>query len=186
MSTTPASLLVRLQQPNDVDAWHEFVRLYTPLLYTWACRLGMQEADADDYLQDVFTTVARKIPTFQYDPSRSFRGWLRTILTNAWREQFRRQTPVQLSPEQADALPDTSEPPFPEREEELLHLLRSALDVVRDQFEPQTWQAFAETMLQSRPIADVAAELKMTPNAVYVARARVVKRLRQELDGLLD
>src|SRR5688500_2921015 len=90
MERTPASLLQRLRQPGDDDAWKRFVRLYTPLLFYWARKLGQQESDAADLVQEVFTLLVRELPAFTYDRQRSFRGWLRTVLTNKWRELLRR------------------------------------------------------------------------------------------------
>jgi RNA polymerase sigma-70 factor (ECF subfamily) len=82
MDKTPASLLHRLRQPNAVDAWPRFVELYTPLLYYWAKRLGLQQQDAADLVQDVFVLLVQKLPEFAYDRHKSFRGWLRTVTLN--------------------------------------------------------------------------------------------------------
>src|SRR5947209_13312864 len=76
MHTTSASLLHRLRQPSDKESWPRFVKLYTPLLFYWARRLGLQEPDAADLVQDVFTALVQKLPQFEYDPDRGFRSWL--------------------------------------------------------------------------------------------------------------
>ena len=91
MQTTPPSLLERLRQPADEKAWQEFVDLYSPLLYQWARRAGLQEHDAADLLQDVFAHLLRKLPEFEYDRHKSFRGWLRTTTLNLWRDGCRRR-----------------------------------------------------------------------------------------------
>src|SRR5437867_3700819 len=91
---TPVSLLDRLRRPSDVDAWTWFVRLYSPLMFFWARRAGLQESDAADLVQDVFAVLVRKLPEFAYDPAQSFRGWLRTILINKVRERARQTGPV--------------------------------------------------------------------------------------------
>jgi len=91
MDTTPGSLLERLRQPGQPEAWRRFVQLYTPLLFHWARRLGLQEQDAADLIQDVFLVLARKLPDFTYDRRQSFRGWLRTVTLNKWRESARRR-----------------------------------------------------------------------------------------------
>src|SRR5262245_11991856 len=91
MHTTSISLLERVRQPTEREAWTRFVELYTPLLYYWACRLGMQEPDAADLVQDVFTVLVQKLPSFSYDASKSFRSWLRTITYNKWRDFQRRR-----------------------------------------------------------------------------------------------
>src|SRR5262245_40322296 len=90
MHTTSTSLLQRLRQPSDGDAWDRLVRLYTPLLLYWARRLGLQESDAADLVQDVLTVLVQKLPEFQYQPGKSFRGWMRTVLMNKWRDRAQR------------------------------------------------------------------------------------------------
>ncbi len=77
MNSTPASLLDRLRKPNESSAWERFVELYSPLLFAWAKRLGLQTSDAADLVQDVFLLLCRKLPEFEYDASRSFHGWLK-------------------------------------------------------------------------------------------------------------
>src|SRR5688572_29289901 len=94
MNTTPVSLLERLRQPSTEEAWCRFVDLYTPLIYYWARKVGAQPQDAADLVQDVFTLLVRKMPGFTYDEHRSFRGWLRVVTLNKWRESRRRQTPT--------------------------------------------------------------------------------------------
>src|SRR5262245_6513796 len=89
MVTTSDSLLERLRRP-DCNAWVRFVQLYTPLLHRWAGQLGLQDADAADLVQDVFSILVQKLPEFVYDPARSFRGWLRTVLIHRWHNWPRR------------------------------------------------------------------------------------------------
>src|SRR5262249_29880622 len=89
MNTTPASLLEQLRQPDASPAWRRFVDLYTPLLHYWARRLGLQPADAAALVQDVLLLLVRKLPGFTYDPRRSFRSWLHTVLLNVWRTRWR-------------------------------------------------------------------------------------------------
>src|SRR4051812_5915230 len=79
MNTTPVSILERLGQPENDRAWEQFVQIYTPLLYSWARHLGLQSHDAAELVQDVFLVLIQKLPEFQYDPAKSFRGWLRTV-----------------------------------------------------------------------------------------------------------
>src|SRR5213593_892354 len=98
MGKTPASLLERLRQPNDQKAWAEFVDLYTPLFYYWALRLGLQEPDAADLIQEVFLVLYQKLPEFTYQRHKSFRAWLRTVLLNKWRDHKRRaQLPMEAN-----------------------------------------------------------------------------------------
>ena len=84
--STPVSLLEQLRQTTDDKAWKRFVQLYTPLLYHWARRVSLQQNDAFDLVQDVFTVLVKKLPEFTYDPAKRFRGWLWTVTRNKWRE----------------------------------------------------------------------------------------------------
>jgi RNA polymerase sigma-70 factor (ECF subfamily) len=184
---TPASLLERLWQPGDQDAWARFVELYTPLLYSWARRAGLREPDAADLVQDVFTVLIRKLPEFRYDRDRSFRAWLRTVTLNKWRENRRRAVPVHdpggppleeiAAPEDGDSFEET---------EYRRHLVGRALELIWNDFQPTTWEAWCAHGLAGRPAAAVAGELGLTVKAVYLAKARVLRRLRQELAGLLE
>src|SRR5262245_52503939 len=94
MNSTSASLLERLRQPAEQGGWDRFIELYTPLLFYWARRLGLQDQDAADLVQDVFTTLVKKLPEFQYDACKGFRNWLRTLLVNRWRDHCRRRVPA--------------------------------------------------------------------------------------------
>src|SRR5438874_1758907 len=90
MHSTPRSLLQQLRQPDQPRAWEQFVDLYTPLLLLWARRLGLQADDAADLVQEVFVVLVQKLPEFQYDSEKkNFRGWLRTICFNKWRDRQR-------------------------------------------------------------------------------------------------
>ena len=90
MTETPASLLERLRQPFEPEAWGRFVALYTPLIFSWGRRVGLQETDAADLVQEVFVTLLQVLPTFTYDRHQSFRRWLRTITLNKWRNDRKR------------------------------------------------------------------------------------------------
>jgi RNA polymerase sigma-70 factor (ECF subfamily) len=185
MNSTPASLLERLRQPDQPDAWHRLAELYTPLLYYWARRRGLQETDAADLVQEVFLILLRKMPEFEYDPQRSFRAWLRTITLNKLRERQRKARPAQAAEEALDGLADERDAERFWDGEYRQQLVRRALDLLEGEFQPMTWQAFWQHGWLGRPAPRVAAELGLTPGAVRAARLRVVCRLRQELDGLL-
>jgi RNA polymerase sigma-70 factor (ECF subfamily) len=185
MFTTSVALLERLRQPAAHDAWQRFVHLYTPLLYHWAGRLGLQQQDAADLVQDVLTILVQKLPEFRYDQQRSFRAWLRTVLLNRWRHGCRRRAPVTGAagqPEAAvpDPLDDLAE------DEYRTYLVGRALRLLQSEFQPGTWRAFWEFVVDGRPASEVAAGLGMRADSVYVAKSRVLRRLRQELAGLLD
>jgi RNA polymerase sigma-70 factor (ECF subfamily) len=188
MHTTPGSLLQRLRQEGKEEPWRRFSELYTPLLYYWARHLGLQQHDAADLVQEVFTVLVRKLPEFTYDREKSFRSWLRTVTLNKWRD-FRRRHSEQTLPTENGAL---AELPAPATDDSLAEkeyrqlLIRRALQIMQADFEPTTWKACWECAAEDRPAAEVAAELGMSLGAVYVAKARVLSRLRQELAGLLD
>src|SRR5271167_1212996 len=95
MTETPATLLERLRQPFEPEAWARFVSLYTPVILSWGRRVGLQEHDAADLAQEVFVTLLQVLPTFSYDRHQSFRSWLRTVTLNKWRNtRKQREHPV--------------------------------------------------------------------------------------------
>lgn len=188
MDTTPATLLERLREEPDEKAWTRFVRLYTPLLFFWARRAGETEHDAADLVQEVFASLVQTLSTFEYDPaSGKFRSWLRTLMLNKLRDRqrrdVRRNKAVAQLPRETE-LPDGAEA-FWEKEYQK-ELTRRALRLMQTEFALNTWKACWETVVQGRPSDEVARELGLSENAVYIARCRVLRRLRQELSGLLE
>jgi RNA polymerase sigma-70 factor (ECF subfamily) len=186
MHTTPVSLLKRLRQPGQAAAWAEFVELYTPVLFAWARRLGMRAEDAADLVQEVFTALVRRLPEFEYDRDKSFRKWLHTVMLNKWRDLGRRRSLPAGNQAALDELPGAASPHALEEAEYRQLLVTRALEIMRADFEPATWQACWELVAEGRPAADVARELGLSANVVYLAKGRVLRRLRAELDGLLD
>jgi RNA polymerase sigma-70 factor (ECF subfamily) len=188
VESTSASLLQRLRQPGQADAWDRFARLYTPLLVSWSrqARYGLQAADADDLVQDILADLVRKLPQLRYDPQRGFRRWLRSVFYNKWVDHCRRVGRV--PPGGAAGLSGVADPAEadPAEAEEKQLLLRRALELMQAEFEPSTWKACWEAVALGRPAAEVAAELGISENAVYIAKYRVIRRLRQEMQDLLD
>jgi RNA polymerase sigma-70 factor (ECF subfamily) len=180
---TSLSLLQRLRQPSDRAAWNWFAHMYTPLLFYWSRRMGLQESDAADLVQEVFALLLRKLPEFRYEKGGSFRGWLRMVLLNKYREQRRRRDPLA----EGGALDDLQGPAGdPPSDEDYRHeVINRALALLRPDFQPATWEAFWQTVALGRPGTEVAAELGLSANAVRIARCRVLHRLRQQLEGLL-
>lgn len=188
MDSTPVSLLQQLRADQSPDSWQRFVALYVPILLDWSRRLGLQEADAADLVQEVFLILRRKLPNFAYDPAKaSFRGWLRTVLVNKWRATQRHAVPLtndltapSVAQESADPLEAISEAEYRQQ------LVRRALRLMQSDFQPKTWLACWATVVEGRRPAEVAADLNLSPRAVHLARARVLRRLREELSGLID
>jgi RNA polymerase sigma-70 factor (ECF subfamily) len=190
---TRASLLVRLRDPRDASAWREFIDLYAPLIYGYLRKQGLQDADAADLSQDVLTAVAGAIDRLEYDPRRgAFRNWLFTVVRRkllSWRraesirphggdpaldENFLEQCP---SNDQADA----------EWESEWERSRFAwACDQVRAVVSETTWQAFWRTAMDGQPVKAVAANLGLTVAAIYVARSRVVARLKELIQSVAE
>lgn len=187
MDHTPPSLLESLRTPRAAEVWPRFVHLYSPLLFYWAKRLGLQDQDAADLVQDVFMHLLDQMPKFAYDRNGSFRSWLRTVIMNKWREKQRRSSlPVADNKnvaEQACGM-DPAEALW-EREYQQ-HVARLALCLMQSEFQETTWKACWEVVVNDRSAEEVARELNLTLGAVYAAKSRVLRRLRHELDGLLD
>jgi RNA polymerase sigma-70 factor (ECF subfamily) len=189
---TRPSLLARIRDRGDQQAWVEFVDLYAPLVYRFAQKQGLQDADAADLTQEVLRAVARSAGRLEYDPRRgSFRGWLFTVVRNELRDfatARRRHRPgsgdtdVQRRLEQEPARVEEEEAVW-ERECQRQLFAWAAGQVCRD-FQDSTWQAFWLTAVQGKSGKEVAGILGMTTAAVYLAKRRVMARLREEIEQL--
>jgi RNA polymerase sigma-70 factor (ECF subfamily) len=182
MDSTSASLLDRLRQPDNAAAWERFVELYSPVLYHWAARSGLAPHDAADLVQEVFVLLLEKLPHLAYDPQRRFRGWLWTVTRNKARERYRRQTTPAGARVPEDELPDPDDGDELAEQEYRQLLVRRALQLMRTDFQEQTWRACWEHIVEGR----TAAELGMTDGALRAAKFRVLSRLRRELAGLWE
>lgn len=162
------------------------MRLYSPVLFYWVRRQGVPSDDSADLVQEVFAVLVNKLPTFHYDPRQRFGAWLRTIAVNKCRDYFRRRSarPASTSDEVDTEVADHVES-FTEAEYHR-SLARQALQIMQDEFQPATWKACWETVVAGRSAKEVANELGLSVNAVYVAKSRVLRRLREELDGLWE
>lgn len=193
MPVTSATLLDRLKDARDSDAWNRLMELYTPLIRCWAERLNIRGADADDLVQDVLTVVVRRFPEFVHPQQPgAFRGWLRAIVANCARSLWRARQMHPTAPGGTDfgsyiaRLEDPTDD-FArawDREHDL-HVTRTLLDRIRADFEERTWQMFARFVLDGLSAEEVAEELGTSPNAVYIAKSRVLARLREEAGGLV-
>jgi len=183
--STHPSLLVRLRDAQDAEAWRLFVATYAPLVYGACRREHLQDADAADVAQDVMVQVARTMRTFEYDRGRGrFRDWLWTVTRHRitrFQAKMNQERAVRTS-EGADALLMCTMTPDPEWIAEFnAQVLRVALERVRPLFEAATWHAFERTWSQDQPPLEVAAELGLPIEGIYAARSRVLKRLREEI-----
>ncbi len=149
-------------------------------------RFGMTEADAADATQDVLLLAIRTLPSFEYDKNRSFRAWLKTVLANVWRKQQRTKSRASAPNGDAEQAIAPAEGELFDEVEHRDYLVRRALQIAEKDFEPTTPKACVEFVMKGRPAADVAGELGITANAVYIAKSRVMRHLRAEMDGMLD
>ena len=189
---TRASLLIRLRNPRDQSAWSSFLQIYQPLIFRLIRQKGVQDADASEVTQDVLLAVAGAISRWESDSSRgSFRGWLATITRNLVVNYLIRQSrhPRGTGDDQfrkwLEERPDPAsvESRFYDREEEK-QLFLWAADQIRTDFKEVTWQAFWRTAVEGREVEIVARELGVTTGIVYVSRSRVMKRLRECVQGV--
>jgi RNA polymerase sigma-70 factor (ECF subfamily) len=182
--STSGSLLQRLRNPNEQEAWNRFTELYTPLLYYWLRRLGLEETDAADLVQEVFLVLIAKMPTFEYRRDGTFRGWLHTLTVNKYREARRRKSlPLEEpfeDPPARDAAGQSEETEYRS------HIVGQMLHILREEFPPSTWQQFRAYVIEGQPPHVVAARLKVSIGTVYTAKSKVLARLRQELEDLLE
>jgi RNA polymerase sigma-70 factor (ECF subfamily) len=191
--STSSSLLERVQG-NDAESWRRIVGLYAPLVLLWCRKRGLRDQDAQDVIQEVFTTVFVKIKGFAKDghPG-AFRRWLYTITSfkvldiqdNAAGEPDApggSSAQARLAQIPAEAVePDSSEQYLSDRQEERLLLVRRALELLRDKFEPRTWEVVLSVVIEGRYVKDVAEEFDMEIGAVHTAKSRVLSRLRESL-----
>jgi RNA polymerase sigma-70 factor (ECF subfamily) len=187
---TSATLLARLRQGTDQSAWAEFVRRYGPLVYRWCRQWRLQEADAEDVTQTVLVKLAQKLRDFSYDPSRSFRAYLKTLAHYAWCDFLEaRKRPGAGSGDSAvlQALQGVA------AREDLMRRLDEAFDQevlaeaatrVQARVEPHTWEAFQLAALEGLSGAEAAARLGVKVATVFKARSKVQALLREEVARL--
>jgi RNA polymerase sigma-70 factor (ECF subfamily) len=187
-SSTSVSLLQRLRQPNQEAAWQRFVDLYAPLIFHWGRNQGLTPPDAADLVQEVLSLLVVKLPEFEYDPTRRFRGWLRTITINKARDFHRRMSarPLTGQDETIEYVTVAPDVDLFDEAEYRSFLVNRALELMRAEFRDDTWQACWKQVVEGRKAADVAQEMGLSLNMVYLAKSRVLGRLREELAGLME
>ncbi len=181
---TRASLLVRIRDAGDEQAWAQFVEIYAPAVYGFARRRGLQDADAADVTQEVLRSVARAVKDLDYDPQRgTFRSWLLTVARNRVNTFLARRKSADQGGGGTDAYevlcaqPDNSATDAEWEREYEQQLFAWAAERVRGSFSESTWQAFWRTAVDGRSGKEVARELGLSVAAVYLARGRVMTRL---------
>jgi len=188
-SSTSASLLNRVRN-DDQDAWRRLVRLYGPYVYRWCTRWKLQQTDIDDVFQEVFRAISMGISEFRIDgQGQSFRGWIWTITRNKVADHFRRKARMtdfantDAYHQIAESAAANHDSPAHDEEIALVHL---TLELVRTDFEVHTWLAFWKTAIDCQTASDVAQQLGISIESVYQAKSRVLRRVRRELDGLVE
>jgi RNA polymerase sigma-70 factor, ECF subfamily len=194
MSETSASLLDRLRLDPDAASWQRLVELYTPLIRGWLRRHTLPDQDADDVVQEVLSVVVRKLPQFERQPrTGAFRRWLRSITVNCLRDFWRAAQHRPRATGDSDFLQELDQLEDPNSAlsrqwdaEHDRHVANRLLEMIRPDFEANTWQAFRRVALEGASPDQAAAELGVSVNAVFIAKSRVLGRLREEGKGLLD
>lgn len=196
LSDTRTSLLLRLQDQRDIDAWDQFVVIYQPLVFRLARAKGFQEADAHDIVQEVMLAVSRAIHRWEPDPAQGrFRDWLFRIARNMMINFLTRRKHqslagghcvAELLEQEPDGGENTTEAAQEFEIEYRRELFRQAAQIVINQVRSTTWEAFRLTALEQMPISQAAEQLGLSEGAVLVARCRVLARLREAVKRLDD
>lgn len=188
---TRLSLIVQLRTGPDHAAWHEFARLYGPVIYGFARKRGLQDADAADLMQDVMRSVSSAISRLDYDQAKgTFRGWLFTITRN---KIFNFLSARKIRPQGSgdtttnkllETKPDGDDGDEVWELEYRRRLTALAMEKVQKEFQENTWRAFRLTAIDGASAGEAAKETGLSTGAVYVAKSRVLARLKDEVDAL--
>ncbi len=193
MTPTSLSLLDRLKVARaDASDWNRFEAIYRPLIRRWIGQIPGLGHDVEDVTQEVMLVLVQEIPRFERQRLGSFRAWLRQITVNRIRVHRRKhyRQPAVAADQTDDFLDQIADSNsllarhFDEEHDK--HVCESLRSAVRADFDSSTWDAFQQFAVEGHPAAAVAAELGMTVNAVVKAKARVLRRLREEAGGFLE
>jgi RNA polymerase sigma-70 factor (ECF subfamily) len=186
MLTTSIHLLERVRHREDQAAWERFVALYSPLLLRWGRRAGLPLRDASDLVQEVLVLLLQELPSFHYEPQQGrFRDWLKTVAVRRMSDYQKRWNPAVPSGQSLSEVMAADDEPFWQTEYRK-YLARRALELMRKDFSEPVWQACWDMTVDGRSAADVSRTLGMSEASVYAAKSRVLRRLREEMQGLLD
>lgn len=187
---TQPTLLLKIRDADDSAAWEQFVRLYTPLVFAFCKQRGLQDADASDVAQEVMKTVAQSIERFDYNRRKgTFRGWLFTVTRNKLLKFF---TKLQKQPQgtgrttihtQLEQTPDAQETEIWNLAYQK-RLFQWAANEVKSEFSEKTWDAFWNTAVKNQNSQETAKALSMSLGAVYIAKSRVISRIRQQIESI--
>ena len=190
-----SSSLLLQAQAMEPEAWMRIVQVFSPIVYRWARQAGLNDADSADVVQDVFTSLARNISSFERQKEKaSFRSWLATITRNRVRDYFRKKGKRADGFGGTAGLEKLNNIPHQPDDQQLEHSISLAsldkrlpdrvLEIVKSDCNPKTWQAFWDTTIKGDAAADVAARLEMNISSVYQARSRILRRLRKRIAEL--
>ena len=184
---------MRIKDRADTLAWSQFVDIYGPLIYRFGRRKGLQDADATDLMQDVLSQVSQSIAKFNYNPEiGKFRSWLFVVASNSLSKSVRKAKRQPLGSGRSEVADLIEQIPSNEDENAIWekeyrdHLFGWACDQIQNQFNESTWKAFTQTAIQGKKPADVANELGISVGAVYIARTRVTKKLKDRIATIDD
>ena len=189
---TSPTLLGQLRlNPTDESAWRKFVELYGSFIAAWCRTWGLQEADAEDVTQQTLLRLVNVLQSFEYDPSKLFRGWLKTVTYRVWQDLVRkyRRSPTggqEGGPDPFDSVAARDELSAAIEAAYERELFEIASARVRLRVQPKTWDAFRLTAIENVPVAEAAERLAMKLTTVYKARNNVQKMLREEIQYLED
>lgn len=181
-------MLERLKSPDAPETdWRNLHAIYVPLLRHWLGILAVPRGEIDDLAQDVWIVVLQRLPTFERQRDGSFRAWLRQVTVHLVRNWRRKHRPAEPN----DGVLAQFEDPNSDLSQQWdrdhdRHVFEKLLELVRPDFQPQTWNAFRRFAIEGRPAADVARELALTEAAVLQAKSRILRRLRVEAAGLIE
>ena len=183
---TRQTLLLKIRDLGDKASWDEFAELYTPLIYRFLTNRGLADSNARDVMQDSLKAVASAIDRFEYDPAKgTFRSWLYTVVRSKLNNYFKKcgRQPAEAGLTEVEGMADGTDAAI-DREWDLeykRHMFRWASEKVRGEFKENTWKAFYGVAVEERPADEVAKDLEMPVGGVYVAKSRVIAKLREAI-----